>query len=145
MGERRTRDIDFVFEQFGKMKNAMAANEDFDVPSKLAAGGFLAYCNVASASGEVVRVPINGLQSGEFGPRRVRDRIVDCNGVPVLSWTELIRMKIKSYASRMVERDLDDIKYCLRNHGDELKTDRLEDVVDDNYDSWWRFITVANR
>ena len=61
---------------------------------------------------------------------RLRNRtiVVDTN-IPVLNWTELLRMKIKSFATRQVDRDKRDIKYIMENHLDEVDNGRVEDVV----------------
>ena len=127
---RATGDIDFVCEQFGKCKTALEHEDDFDVPQRLAAGALQAYCTLTSSTGEKTRVPINALRCGEFGPVRLRNRtiVVDTN-IPVLNWTEILRMKIRTYATRQGGKDKDDIKYIMENHRAELDDGRVEDVV----------------
>jgi hypothetical protein len=127
---RTTRDIDFVCEKFGRCKSALESEDDFDVPHTLAAGALQAYCNVRSSTGEEIRIPINALRCGEFGPVKLKNKtfVVDTN-VPVLNWTEILRMKIKAHAMRQGDKDKNDIKYIMENHRDELNDGRLEDVV----------------
>jgi hypothetical protein len=136
MQNRTTLDIDFICQKLGNARKALERDPDFQFGSRLASGAFLAHYKARNNSGEIVMVPINGLQAGEFGPRRiVAEKVTYVNGIPVLNWTELLRMKIKSYAARQVDKDRNDILYCLEHHRHRLDTGRLEDVVFDNFDS----------
>ena len=85
---------------------------------------------LTSSNDKEIRIPINALRCGEFGPVNLRKKttVVDSN-IPVLNWTEILRMKIRAFAARQGDKDRGDIEYIMGNHRAEVDDVRVEDVV----------------
>lgn len=71
-------------------------------------------------------VDIEILPAGEAGPRRLdRATVMTLAGIPVLTYSELIRAKLKSWSIRQDALDAEDIIYVMTRYWDRIDINRV--------------------
>lgn len=108
---------------FRRVRQACAASEDMSTRSSPWTNRLHATYNRLIPS-----VDIEILPAGEEGPRRLDATTVTMlAGIPVLTFSEFIRAKLKAWVIRRAEHDAEDIIFVMTRYWSEVDINRIPD------------------